>query len=306
MVEGIAETRGQAAERHVYDALRAALPAEYRLYPNVRWCARTRRGGPAHDGEADLVVVHPEQGLLVIEVKAGEPRRDATGRWWIGPNALDRSPFEQAGTAKHDLSRALIDLPDWPAHSEPRAGHAVAFPDVDLASLQRAHVLLAPDAPREILLDADALATPKAARAAVERAYAYWVGDGSRGQLLDAVAMQRVDDYLAPTVTLRRLLRHDVEDDRPRLIQASLEQRRVLDHFRNVRRADIVGPAGSGKSILRDIEQATSEDPATAGRLTVSTFHRLCETFGQRAGVLPPKPADPDRTWSEQTSGSLE
>ena len=85
MVEQVAETRGQAAERRVHDVLRAALPAEYHLFPNVRWCAKTRRDGPAHDGEADLVVVHPEHGLLVIEVKAGEPSRDARGRWFVGP-----------------------------------------------------------------------------------------------------------------------------------------------------------------------------------------------------------------------------
>ncbi len=160
MVAHEPETRGQAAERRVLDDLRGALPPEYRIYPNVRWCAKTRRDGPAHDGEADLVIVHPDHGLLVIEVKSGEPRRDQNGRWWLGPILLDRSPFEQAEAAKHDLRRALADLPEWPAHSEPRAGHAVAFPDVDLASLDHGHALLGPDAPREIVLDADALATP--------------------------------------------------------------------------------------------------------------------------------------------------
>ncbi len=181
LVDEVAETRGQAAERHVHDALRAALPPEYRIYQNVRWCARTRRSGPAHDGEADLVVVHPDLGLLVIEVKAGEPRRTADGRWYLGPRQLDRSPFAQAEAAKHDLRRVLNDLPDWPAHQEPRVGHAVAFPDVDLASLPGNHSLLGPDAPPDLVLDADALATPEAARRAVDRAYAYWVGDGSRG-----------------------------------------------------------------------------------------------------------------------------
>ncbi len=329
MVEQVAETRGQAAERRVHDVLRSALPAEYHLFPSVRWCAKTRREGPAHDGEADLVVVHPENGLLVVEVKAGEPSRDASGHWFIGPKPLDRSPFAQAEAAKHDLTRALTDLPDWPVHSEPRAGHAVAFPDVDLASLPRGHALLGPDAPREIVLDADALATPAAARAAVERAFAYWVGDGSRGEPLGEAGMQRVDEYLAPTIALRRLLRHDVEDDRARLIQASREQVRTLDHFRSHRRVAVVGPAGSGKSILaiekarrlardgfrtllvcfnqplatavlREVEGTTADDPATAQRLIVSTFHRLCETLGERAGVLPPKADDPPREWWDE------
>jgi hypothetical protein len=324
------ETRGEAAERHVHEALRAALPPEYRLYRNARWCAKSRPDGPAHDGEADLVIVHPELGLLVVEVKAGEPRRDATGRWWLGPNQLRRSPFEQAEAAKHDLRRALIALPDWPAHDELRAGHAVAFPDVDVASLPPGHALLGPDAPHAIVLDADSLATSAAARQAIERAYAYWVGDGTRGRAPGAEGMHRVDEYLAPTATLRRLLRHDVEANKDRLIQASQEQRRALDFARGIRRAEVVGPAGSGKSIvavekarrfaregfrtlyvcfnqplataiLRDVEQLTTDDPASAERLQVSTFHRLCETLGTQAGVLTPKPADPPRTWWDET-----
>ena len=198
-----------------------------------------------------------------------------------------------------------------------------------MASLPRGHALIGPDAPSEIILDADALATPEAARAAVQRTFAYWVGDGTRGEPLGAAGMQRVDEYLAPTVTLRRLLRHDVEHDRARLIQASREQARTLDHFRSHRRVAVVGPAGSGKSILaiekarrlahdgfrtllvcfnqplatamlREVEQSTADDPATAERLTVSTFHRLCETLGDRAGVLPPKADDPPREWWDE------
>jgi hypothetical protein len=34
-------TAGLAAERRVHDRLRAALPADYRLYPNVHWVAGT-------------------------------------------------------------------------------------------------------------------------------------------------------------------------------------------------------------------------------------------------------------------------
>ena len=162
---------------------------------------------------------------------------------------------------------------------------------------------------------------------AVERAYAYWVGDGSRGQALGADGMRRVDDYLAPTVTLRRLLRHDVEDDRSRLIEASRQQVRALDHFRNLRRVEVVGPAGSGKSILA-VERARrlardgfrtlfvcfnqplatavlheiESDPAPPDRRPqVTTFHRLCETLGQRAGVLGPRPDPPPRAWWDET-----
>ncbi len=168
------------AEQRVHDALRAALPAEYRLYPNVRWILKRDARAPARDGETDLVIVHPEHGLLIIETKGGRIRRDGQGRWWSGEHAITPAPFEQAETSKRAIAGYLTSLPDWPGHRDDlRAGHAVAFPDVAVSGA-RAHDL-GPDAPRELVLDESDLATPGDARKAVERAYAHWVGDGRRG-----------------------------------------------------------------------------------------------------------------------------
>jgi hypothetical protein len=137
------ESHGKAAERLVAERVRAALPADaFRLYPNAEWLGSMRDGGPPRDGEADLVIVHPDHGILVLEVKSGTPSRDGAGRWWIGGLALDQGPFAQAMQSKHQLVRKLAEMADWPPRTEPRAGHAIALPEVDLASLPRGHVLL--------------------------------------------------------------------------------------------------------------------------------------------------------------------
>src|SRR4051812_38277584 len=125
---------GDTAERLVIERLQDALPDGARLYANVPIVARTRATGPAHDAEADVVIVHPEHGLLVIETKAGAPRRDSNGDWFLGDRRLARSPFKQAEDAKHDLVRGIQGLPDWPTDRALRAGHAVAFPQADLAT----------------------------------------------------------------------------------------------------------------------------------------------------------------------------
>ena len=68
---------GDRAERIAEERIRAR-PARGRPLPRERALRRPHRPtGPAHDGEADLVIVHPEHGLLVIEVKSGQPSRDA-------------------------------------------------------------------------------------------------------------------------------------------------------------------------------------------------------------------------------------
>jgi len=326
------ETHGKAAERLVSDRVRAALPADaFGLYPNAEWLGPMRDGGPPRDGEADLVIVHADHGILVLEVKSGIPSRDHAGRWWIGGRELDRDPFTQAKESKHQLVRKLAEMAEWPPRTEPRAGHAIALPDVDLASLPRGHVLLGADAPRELVLDAEALETPESIRRWVERAYVYWLGDGTKGVPLGALGVRLVDELLAPTWALHRLVRGHIEDDRADLLAASREQALIVSRTRTLRRLEVVGPAGSGKSMLaaekarrlaregyrtllvcfnqrlatsliRELEEAR----APAG-LDVTTFHRLCERLGTEAGVLPARPDPiPQGWWDETLPGALE
>jgi hypothetical protein len=314
---------GRDAERLVEARVRAALPEGARAYPNVGILARTRATGPGHDAEADLVVLHPEHGLLVIEVKSGEPGRDHAGHWYLGDRRLERSPVKQAEDAKHDLVHAITALPEWPSSHQLRAGHAVAFPDADLATLPRGHALLGPDIVRDIVLDAEALSSSDATRRALERAWAWWTGDGTRGEPLTPTLFARIDEYLAPTLELHRLVRRDVDDARDRLLAAKRAQLTVLNQHRRERRVEVVGPAGSGKSlvavekarrlakegfrtlylcfnqplataVLRSIEE---EGEPPDRRPVVNTFHGLCETMGRRAGTLPPKPARLPGDW---------
>ena len=95
---------------------------------------------PARDGETDLLIVHPDDGLLVVETKGGAIRRDGQGRWWSGDHEIKPAPFTQAENSKHALRRKLASLPDWPGSAdEIRMGHAVAFPDVERARRLAGH-----------------------------------------------------------------------------------------------------------------------------------------------------------------------
>ena len=319
-------TRGQDAERLVESRLRAALPEPaYRIYVNVSWTGPVRSNGPARDGEADAVITHPEHGLLVLEVKSGEPSRDATGRWHLGPITLKESPFKQAEASKHFLRAKLLDLPDWPSDLDPLTGHAVAFPDVDLDSLPRGHALLGLDAPTDLVLDAHALETVDGIQRWLDHVFDYWTGDGAgpRGPL-GARGVALVDGLLRPTVSLHRLVRGRIEDDRAALVDASRTQSRILNRWRALRQVEVVGPAGSGKSMLAaerarrlaaegyrtllvcfnqrlatTMQRDLADAKAPAG-LTVTTFHRLCELLGSRAGTLPARPTPIPSEWWDQ------
>jgi hypothetical protein len=174
-------TQGQDAERLVAGRLRAALPPDYRLFTNVAWLGRTAEHRGLRDGEADIVLAHPDRGFLLFEVKSGQIARDTSGRWYAGTHELRPSPFEQATTSAHALMKKSAELPDAPRGFRPIAGHAVALPDVDLASASSNLRLIGPDIEPDLIFDRAKLPKddPNATCLAVERAFALWAGDSA-------------------------------------------------------------------------------------------------------------------------------
>src|SRR3954453_21958722 len=69
------------AERDLFGLFESRLPASYTVFYSVSWLAR-RGGSGARDGEADFLIVHPDHGILVLEVKGGQIAYDgALDRW---------------------------------------------------------------------------------------------------------------------------------------------------------------------------------------------------------------------------------
>ena len=271
------------------------------------------------------MIAHPDQGLLIVETKGGLIRRDGQGRWFSGHHLLDPPPFRQAEESKRHLVNKLMDLPDWPS-GKPRAGHAVAFPSVELASMGPGVRDLGTDAPVELMLDGAALASDKTARAWVEGAFRFWVGDGTgTGRPLGQGGLRLLHRLLAPVVELRPLLRRELDEAEKWIITMTPGQVRALATIRGVRRAAVVGPAGSGKTLVaaemaqrfvaegyqtllvcfnQPLARMLTEHAAGAvvsGRLTVSTFHELCRRLGHEAGVIGEEPAQKDQIWFDRT-----
>jgi nuclease-like protein/UvrD-like helicase family protein/AAA domain-containing protein len=319
------ESLGARAERNVQERLRAALPPEYTMLTNVAWLVRQH--GVEREGEADIILAHPERGFLALEVKSGLIKRDSLGRWWAGSGHLDRSPFQQAADSHHSLVAKLTELPDWEAGLDPIAGHAVVFPSVDLASLD-ARILIGTDADPELILDR-ALLAPDPQRNTrirdwVDRCYELWDtgrkrGPGQRG-------IELLTRIVTAPIELRSLLRSEIADGNREVARLTAEQLSVLNTLRGVRRAAIVGGAGTGKTMLA-IEKAkrlalegfetllvcfnaplakllydeTLEAAArSGGRLHVRTFHQLAEDLGREAAILPEKPDPVTPEWFER------
>ena len=117
------------SERAVWDLLRRKGRPEWTLLSNVNLTDATR------DYEADLVVLMPELGIAVLEVKGGSIWVDAaTGQWKQGSGGQQRDidPVGQAKRVKHGLWQYVKDDPRWGSRTRVRFGHSVVFPHTAL------------------------------------------------------------------------------------------------------------------------------------------------------------------------------
>ena len=233
------------AERLLYRKFQDELSDAYTVIHQARWIGR-RWGKRGQDGEADFVILHPEEGILVLEAKGGEIRLDGEQGTWItkqGKNEriLPQSPFTQAADSKYALRDLLLGvrgLKNQLLHFV----HGVALPHVQVPSQG-----LGPDAPRERILDANDLqhvtSWVRTALASVDLPDLDLRPLGKDGveKIVDTLAVSRVLPVHAPSVA------HEVRQKRATLTD---EQYDVLRSLATRRRGRVRGGPGTGKTLL--------------------------------------------------------
>jgi predicted ATPase len=288
-------------ERKTFDALRDRLADPWQAYHSVSWVARDHGSG-AIDGEIDFVVCHPEQAVVCLEVKGGTV--ESRGGSWYGVRDGERTrikdPFTQALDHRYALQRHLEangvrDAKRW------LIGQAIVLPDVTVHQLS-----LAPDAPRELIIDRADLRDPEAA---LKRVVAFHRGarDGGQPPGFDGAATLR--EQLVPSVTLRVPMAEDILEEEEALIHLTAEQALLLARMRRTPRLAVSGCAGSGKTMLA-VEHARRLAHAgtkvlfvcfnrglaehlrareTRSGVTVQTFHGICNQLARQAKLKLPQ-----------------
>lgn len=174
------------AEFRVWKALEAGLTERMIVLHSVSWLG-DRRG----EGEADFLIIDPDAGVLVIEVKGGSIACDR-GAWYQclkGRKFRKRIwPHRQARKSTHAL-RTRLDREVGAGGV--LFGHLAWFPDVDTRDVQ-----LPDDSPRDLTLDRRHLDAPEAAIAA---AFAYWRAEYSWKDGGGEAMAQAIWNRLAPS-----------------------------------------------------------------------------------------------------------
>ncbi|MFM5543022.1 NERD domain-containing protein [Aeromonas veronii] len=279
------------------------------VFHSVAW--QSRRGGKQGDGEADFVLLVPNLGILILEVKGGGVET-IDGLWYsTGRDGIRHSiknPFDQAKDSKFALLSFFKTVE--PTLARIPIVHAVVFPDVGVDQL------LGFNAPTEIIIDRTALVRPMLA---IERIFQHWGQSGP----LSKTDTQRIIGHLAPTIQVKRLLRDDVEDAQQGLLDLTTEQVGLLQALKRVKNAMILGGAGTGKTVLA-IEK--SRQLAASGfrvlllcynaplrqhlistlhgsSVEVETFHSLVHREARRANLK--IPFHPTSEWYENEASRI-
>jgi hypothetical protein len=284
-----------AAERKLFRVFKQELLDSYVVFHSVAWLARDTRGG-ARDGEVDFIIAHPEQGILVLEVKGGNIRYDGRSNQWFSYSHPIKDPIAQARESKHHLLQKLKDMSYW-SQRWLALGHAVSFPDVPVP------YDIKWDVPEILVLDRDEL---DHITFNIERIFDYWTGEHAAPSRIGEEGIKELTGWLSPSVTIRPPLADVFAQEEEEQLQWDQRQLDLLDFTARRRRVAVPGCAGSGKTVLA-LEKArrlakegfrvllTCYNYHLAGFLRlapdllesveVTVYQELCERMAMEAGL---------------------
>lgn len=315
-------------ERDVARALVEQLPNHVIVYHSYPWLRPDRndrsKKTTLKEGEADFLILWPELGLLVLEVKGGEIRYDSDGRRWYRrlPNGKERDirdPFEQANKNMHTVVSAIGDRAYGGRSPDFSFGYAAVFPDCIYSGspppgAQPAIVLSSGDLPRM--------------EERISKALRQW-SRRDPPRAIPKERLQAVKRAILPRFNILPVLFRTIENQEERLFRLTEDQIRLLDFLGDNDRVAIKGVAGSGKTLMA---QARAQRFAEEGKKTlflcynkilgewlrstlpeeyddlihVYHFHKLCSEWCRKAGVPfdPPK-GDKSDFWKHEAAELL-
>ncbi len=326
------------SEQKVLAVLRE-LPDDWRVFSGVRFLVPPSASQPAVEREIDLLLLHPEHGMLALEVKGGGIDYDLRGMG--GYFSIDRAgrknrienPFDQASTALHCLKKLIEGDGRWSGGTVDFV-HAsgVITPDCDWAPR-----VPPPGARRELVIDRSDL-TDGRAEARLVALSQFWAAN--RGASLRPLGRQRLkklaQEVLAPHFGLRPTLEGAMAWEETALLRLAEDQEQCLDFLALNPRAKVVGCAGSGKTLVaverarrlaaggakvlflcfnrplgHHLRVACEAEGPFDGSIAVRTFHQFCREQWEKAGnewdepAPGTVPAEASGFWKEETARRL-
>lgn len=188
-------------------------------------------------------MLHPDMGILVIEVKSGEI--EYKNGEWFQTNTRSREskridPLVQARKSQFELLDRLNHA--TLSFRLPMMCYCAWFPSVEMKGIKQ----LPPEAAPEIILDQGSLTNPEKA---LNDCFSYWTTKYRKASL-DGYQFQKVVDVLCPHFHVVPKLKTQMEELEDSYIQLTRQQASLLDFLEEQKTAVIHGLAGTGKTVI--------------------------------------------------------
>lgn len=230
----------------VYEAL-SKLNNEYVVFHSYRWLGEINQR--RSEGEANFVVLHPQKGILSIEVKAGSIAY-YNGNWiQTNRHTKESKIIDPVGQAAESQYRIQNYLRRHFNGQIPVVGRAVWFPSVSIHD----KITLPLEVNRDIIFDVGSLDNPAKD---LDKAFSYWkLNLGARGTELCMHDFKNVIKLLMPSFKIVESVASTAFESKRSYIQMTRQQASILNFLQEQPTAVIHGPAGTGKTMLA-IEKA--------------------------------------------------
>ena len=225
------------AEQSVFAALESQLSNSYSVFHSFHWTEATNT-----PREIDFIILHPEKGFLVLEVKGGTVSVD-TGQWF-SRNAQGqfhiKNPFQQAQRAMYFLMEFYEKQNGKPFPG--LATYGVCFPDSEHRTVS-SH----PEMTQLNSLFGNQLAK---IAAWIEKLYAHTIAPEQKKRGMTQEATLAFTNILRPTMHTALSIRTALERQQEELRHINFFQDYLLDIFEHKNRVAFQGTAGTGKTWL--------------------------------------------------------
>lgn len=232
------------AEQEVFLSLKE-LDNSYTVFYSFKWSDLTTRK-EKRNGEVDFLIMHPQKGIAVIEVKRGNVYM-VDGDWHYGNGTLmGEDPLEQAKLSMHKIRGTLME--STPNNKIPFVS-AVWFPHLINANLPK---ILPMNYDRRQIFTKESLKDPGKALSSLFT-ISNFECDFDK---------ERIIRELLPSFNFVVSLSNTIEINNEIINVLTNEQARLIDYLDEQERAVIHGSAGTGKTMIgiQMAEKIASED----------------------------------------------
>ncbi|HEH9403019.1 TPA: NERD domain-containing protein [Aeromonas bestiarum] len=259
-------------ELHLYSILKLNLPDDYTVIHSLPWlCSAVKEldQNAKPTGEIDFLIIHPENGVLALEVKSGIYRVENSVFIHV-KNNFTINPVSQTRKNVHGLATWIGTKPLLRL----RIGYGFIFPDSDFQTIPTSPGMYdtTSDPPQPLYIDY--MGMSDAARQIIQL-MRYWKVALSNPPL-GSVRMKELIEFLTPKIDGQPQWGNRILFDNKVWLKLTSEQSRVVRTVLNNKSSLITGWPGTGKTLIV-IETARKLAMENKRVLVISFNNRLTE-----------------------------